>query len=200
MPLFNGLHKLNNRYLVMRHGHSLANQRGIIVSHPANGLRGYGLTRTGRDEVLVAIKGSDGLDDTTLIVSSDFQRAHATAAIVAEVLNCTSPIVLDPRLRERHFGDLELTPTDNYPAIWRHDAVDADHHQSGVESVNEVLQRTTSLIADLERAWSDATILLVAHGDVLQILLTAFVGQDARRHRLQAPLANADIRQASLPP
>ena len=33
---------LANRYFVLRHGHSLANEEGIIVSHPDHGVGGYG--------------------------------------------------------------------------------------------------------------------------------------------------------------
>ena len=34
--------RLNNRYFAMRHGHSMANHQGIIVSHPDNGRDNYG--------------------------------------------------------------------------------------------------------------------------------------------------------------
>ena len=40
--------RLNNRYFAMRHGHSVGNQRGTIVSHPENGCGGFGLSELGR--------------------------------------------------------------------------------------------------------------------------------------------------------
>ena len=186
--------QLNNRYYVMRHGHSLGNQQGIIVSHPQNGCAGFGLSEQGRDQVQASLQMDSLLDTNTLIVSSDFNRALESAAITRQALNSKSPIETDIRLRERNFGELELGPDSAYQAVWQHDKQDPDSSHRAVESVNQVMSRVTGLIVDLERRFVDTSLLLVSHGDALQILQTAFAGRDASTHRQLQHLQTAEIR------
>ena len=190
---------LANRYFAMRHGHSQANQRGIIVSRPENGCSGFGLSERGRRQVAEGIAAVSGLDRSTLIVSSDFSRALESARIVHAMLDCTAPVAIDERLRERNFGSLELGPDDAYARVWREDAVDPDSENMGVESANSVTRRVTSLIADYESSHRGVTLLLVSHGDALQLLQTAFLRRDASRHRSLEHLETAEIRRL-MPP
>lgn len=190
--------RLRNRYYAMRHGQSFANLRGIIVSHPENGCREYGLSDLGRRQVIASLAANHSLGENTLIVSSDFERALETARIAHRRLACAAAIVVDERLRERNFGELELTPDSGYAAVWQRDAADPDSHWRGVESPNRVMRRVTSLIADLEVSHRNATLLLVSHGDALQILQTAFHKLDASRHRSLEHLQTAEIRRLDL--
>jgi len=190
--------RLRNRYFAMRHGHSLANLRGIIVSHPENGCGAYGLSDLGRRQVAESLAAGHSLDEKTLIVSSDFERALETARIAHRTLACETPIVIDERLRERNFGELELTSDDGYAAVWTQDSVDPDSSWRGAESANRVMRRVTSLVADYESSHRQATLLLVSHGDALQLLQTAFRKQDASRHRALEHLQTAEIRRLEL--
>ena len=189
---------LRNRYFAMRHGYSLANQRGLIVSHPENGRGAYGLSDLGRRQVADSLAGGPPLDEKTLIVSSDFERALETARIAHRQLGCEAPIVVDERLRERNFGELELGSDQSYPSVWEQDAADPDSNWRGVESPNQVMRRVTSLVADYEASHRDATLLLVSHGDALQILQTAFNRLGASRHRSLEHLQTAEIRLLQL--
>ena len=92
----------------------------------------------------------------------------------------------DDCLRERGFGELELTCDANYEKVWAEDAKDPGHTLWAVEAVRAVLERATSLIARVERAATGRTILLVTHGDVASTLSCAAAGMDLRRHRLCA--------------
>lgn len=66
-------------------------------------------------------------------MSSDFSRAVETAeAIVAEVNSFA--VMTDARLRERFFGALELTSSDNYSKVWAEDLQSSAHTAFGVES------------------------------------------------------------------
>ena len=67
-----------------------------------------------------------------------------------------------------------------------------------VESVMSVIDRTTSLIEELEQKHDNCIIILVAHGDVLQILQTAFLDISPREHRKLPHLKQAEIRRMSL--
>ena len=182
----------------MRHGQSLANLRGIIVSHPENGCGGYGLSDLGRRQVEESLTAGHPLDEKTLIVSSDFERALETAEIAHRRFACEIPIAIDKRLRERHFGELELTSDRGYASVWERDAGNPDSNWRGVESANRVMQRVTSLVADCETRHEGETLLLVSHGDALQLLQTAFRRQDASRHRLLDHLETAEIRALQL--
>jgi broad specificity phosphatase PhoE len=61
-----------------------------------------------------------------------------------------------------------------------------------------VLDRVTALVADLERRHAGRDILLVSHGDTLQILEAGFLRLDPSRHRRLSPLATAEIRELRL--
>ncbi len=187
--------RLNNRYFAMRHGHSMANQQGIIVSHPDNGIDSYGLSELGRKQVKASLRQDDHLDASTMVVTSDFKRARETADIALEMLACKVSIYEESRLRERDFGELELGADDSYSEVWQQDEVNPDSQARGVESVNPVMARVSSVVADYESQYSAATILFISHGDALQILQTAFARLDASTHRRLEHLHTAEIRQ-----
>ena len=60
------------------------------------------------------------------------------------------------------------------------------------------MQRVTAMVSEYEEKLSGRTLLLVSHGDALQILQTAFSKQDASRHRQHAHLNIAEIRELVL--
>jgi probable phosphoglycerate mutase len=182
----------------MRHGHSLANQQGVIISHPARGCREYGLSDLGRRQVVESLADDRELDADTLIISSDFRRALESAQIAHRTLACKMPLTTDERLRERNFGELEAASDTSYAEVWREDARDPDSELHGVESANRVMRRTSALVIDLESRYRDASLLLVSHGDALQLLQAAFCKQDASQHRSLRHLETAEIRPLML--
>ena len=197
MNHLSGVDHLANRFSIMRHGQSKANARGIIVSRIENDRRGdYGLSELGRQQALAAARGC-GLPGNTVIYSSDFSRAWQTAEIVRAQLGALE-IVIAEALRERCFGDWEGSATDNYARVWAADETDSDQVGIGVEPVAAVLDRTTALIVDLDRRYSGRHILLVSHGDTLQILQAAFLRLSPTRHRRLPALRTAEIRQLHL--
>ena len=189
--------RLSNQYYILRHGRSLANDEELIVSDPEQGVPGYGLSEAGRQQVAAAITEAlqnRVLDHTTLIVASDFARARESAEIAAELLG-THDLFLTPKLRERFFGAWDRQHNRHYQNVWDDDALDGMHKRHGVESTREVLARTTSLIRDLEAEYSGRNILLVSHGDALQILQTAFERVEPGRHRFLPHLETGQIRK-----
>ncbi len=188
------LDQLANRYFIMRHGQSLANLQQVIVSHPQNGVDAYGLSEQGMMQVRESVQSNPRLDSGLLIVSSDFRRARESAEIARELLGSTNPLLFDQRLRERNFGEWELTPDSAYPLVWAGDEINPDNNEKGVESPNQVMARVTALVCDYENKYAGATMLLISHGDALQLLLTAFSKQDASEHRRQQHLETAEIR------
>ena len=184
---------LNNNYLIMRHGFSEGNKAKLIVSDPAIGCVSFGLTELGRAQVEAsALKFKQvGISQ---IIHSDFVRAVHTAQIVATCVGC-SAIRPDIALRERFFGDYDGLSDQHYSDVWDNDVNNtAANDRSRVESVMKVRARGLELIESLEQSFLGETILLVSHGDLLQILRTAFEGIPANQHRSLAHHETAEIK------
>lgn len=165
---------LQNTYYLMRHAESIPNVEGLIVSHTENGTQEkYGLSDHGREQAKQAATRSN-LPADTLIYTSDFSRTRQTAEIVAQAIGAPAPI-LATELRERCFGELELGPSTKYHDVWCADVAGQDYGR-GVESLAEVSDRVLRLIEGIEQVHRNKTILLVSHGDTLQ------VAQAAARH------------------
>jgi broad specificity phosphatase PhoE len=187
--------KLHNTYFVMRHGQSEANVAGIIASDPAIGCQQYGLTQTGKQQVSASVKNSPDLGNGVRIISSGFLRTKETAEIAGSVLKTQNPVQYTKELRERFFGDLNGQSDQRYQDVWDLDQQNADHQEYDVESANQVVVRASSLIQQLEKQFiNNEVFLLVAHGDVLQLLQTWFQGVPASQHRELPHLSTAEIR------
>ena len=193
------LMELHNTYFVMRHGQSLANHEELIISTPERGIEGYGLTKEGQEQARVSAEQAESegvLEATAILLSSDFARARETAEIATRVLGAPEPTIT-PLLRERNFGQFEGTHNSNYEKVWKIDAVNASHDGTGIEEVSDVRVRVLRLVHDLEEKYQEKNIVLVSHGDTLQILLTAFVQREPHEHRLLNHLQLAEIRRCN---
>lgn len=149
---------------------------------------------------MIAVVGetqSEALSNQLVVVSSDFKRGTETAEIIHQHFKAKKPLRIDERLRERNFGELNMTSSTNYQKVWSQDALDPNHTTFGCETVSSVLSRTTALIKELEEEFKNEgkVILLVSHGDTLQITMTAFVGVSPQHHRSLDHLRNCDVRE-----
>jgi broad specificity phosphatase PhoE len=186
--------RLENTFYAMRHGQSRANVQGIVVSRIDTDNSGdYGLSDLGRQQARDAASRC-GLGNGTLIYSSDFARARQTAQIVRACL-AAPPVTLVPALRERCFGDWEGTSVANYAEVWAADELDPGHGDHDVEPATAVLARALALVARLDASQAGQDILLVSHGDTLQILQAGLAGIDPARHRSLPHLATAQVRK-----
>ncbi len=187
----------NNRMLIIRHGHSLANKKKIIVSSLKNGQNGYGLTTQGRQEVkdnISIAKLKLNLQKPIEIFSSPFLRTGETSHIIADVLNVKN-IKFDNRISERNFGSLELTNSANYKLVWEKDIQNPYHRLFGVESVGDVLNRTVRLLEFLYKEYCNYTLLLVTHCDVADILICGVIGKNPKYHRQINSIGTGEIRE-----
>lgn len=193
------MEKLKNRYLVLRHGESKANAAEIILSDPEEGIKKkYTLTLEGENQIRRSVEqAKEGglLDGVTIIYSSPFSRSKKSAEISKEVLDIKDEIRFDDRLRERWFGVFDKKDNDNYHRVWNLDKENPKHKEFEVESAQEVQERALSLIKDLEDKYANKKILLVSHGDVLQIMQTGVLNKSAKEHRQLPHLNVAEIRE-----
>ncbi|MBA0688139.1 hypothetical protein Goari_005944 [Gossypium aridum] len=198
---------LRNRYWVLRHGKSIPNEKGLIVSSLENGVRlEYQLASEGVDQAELAgklflkeLKENDIPLENVRMCYSPFARTRHTAEVVASTLNLPFEgpqcrVMED--LRERYFGpSFELLSHDKqqpeslvllgllsfltfvlhpkqYTEIWAMDEKDPFTRPEGGESVDDVASRLASAMATMESEYQGCTILVVSHGDPLQILQT----------------------------
>ncbi|XP_048317762.2 uncharacterized protein LOC107427201 [Ziziphus jujuba] len=175
---------LRNKYWVLRHGKSIPNERGLIVSSMENGTNPeYELASEGVNQAQLAgelfqkeLKENNIPLENVRICYSPFSRTAHTAKVVASVLNipfegAQCKVIED--LKERYFGPtFELMSHDKYTEIWDLDEKDPFMRPEGGECVNDVVSRLVRAMTTMESQFRGCTILVVSHGDPLQILQT----------------------------
>ncbi|MDE2116714.1 MAG: class I tRNA ligase family protein, partial [Patescibacteria group bacterium] len=159
-----------NSYVLMRHGESVSNARGVSNSDHRQTDK-YPLTEKGRAEVsarireIAAMNGGKGPD---VIVASDFLRTKETARMIADA--CGMPendIVYDVRLREYGVGP------EREGKSW----AETDKHvrthglYPGMETPAELKKRVFEALFDIDRRYSGKHILIVSHGSPLNTLM-----------------------------
>ena len=194
MTAYSFLSSLRNHWYCLRHGQSEANVQHRIASDPARAVENFGLTATGRQQVTDRFSSPHALNSETRIFCSDFRRAHETAQLAAECLDSCNTVTIDTRLRERYFGDYEANSADLYDTVWQADKQDPQQTLNNVESVASVADRMCDLIKSVDTEFNNQTLLIVSHGDPLQILECCFRGADIATHRELQPLQTAELR------
>lgn len=138
------------------------------------------LTSLGREQAAQAaelIRTDLGGTRVDVVRTSDLTRAVETAAIVAELLGGT--VVIDPRLREQHLGDLEGRPyEETWLAAERHDWSDPNLPVAGGESPDQLRRRMADALTAID---SDQVTVLVSHGDAMRSAITELTITDGDR-------------------
>lgn len=179
------------RLVVIRHGETLWNRETRIQGHTDIPLSPLGVAQAERLAQALAD------EPLTAVYASDLSRARMTAQAVAALHGL--PVNEDPGLRERAFGRFEgLTwqqIDQGYPedaARWRRR--EPDFPVGGGESLIEFSQRCLAAAHRAAAVHRGGSVLLVAHGGVLDCLYRA-----ATRVALDAPrswqLGNATINR-----
>lgn len=180
---------LKNEYFVLRHGESEANAAGLISSNLERGVRTHGLTPKGASQVTSSVneaKRKGWLNNKTMIFSSDFKRAAETADIARQILNAR-PIKFERALRERDLGMFDSKKGLPYTQIWPRTDEEANYHKvKDVEGPQQILSRLARLINKLEEKYTTERLLLVTHGDIIQVLQAAFAGLSSKPEMARA--------------
>ena len=167
------------RIIAVRHGETAWNVDTRIQGH-----LDIALNDTGRWQ---ARQVARALADEPLaaVYTSDLQRAHATAQAIAQASG--APLVAEPGLRERSFGELEGRTFAEIEAElpeqarrWRQR--DPHFAPTGGETLVQLRERIAATTHRLAAQHTEQLIVLVAHGGVLDMLYRLATGLD-----LQAP-------------
>lgn len=166
------------RFIFLRHGETEGNAQRVY-QHPEIPLNLTGLEQAKRAAEYL------GEHSVARILASDMQRAWQTAQAAAEVVR--APVIAEPRLRERWFGDLVGTPSQDLD--WRNEPPNG-------ESLRDFVARTQSGLNDALN--TDDSILLVAHGGPLYVLIFSLGAELLEQHIANAtPLLFEYEAQAS---
>jgi alpha-ribazole phosphatase len=156
------------RLLLARHGRTTWN-----AERRYQGQRDVPLDQEGRLQAdALAHRLSDEPIDA--IYASDLRRAWETAEAIAALQGLR--VQLEPRLREIAFGDWEGLTTDEIEQAspgaimaWRDDPRQAP--PPGGENLDQVTGRVRAAVTDIAASHQDETVLVVAHGGVLRVLV-----------------------------
>jgi broad specificity phosphatase PhoE len=167
-------------FYFLRHGETDWNRDGLM-----QGWVDIPLNETGRAQARDAVPLLEALP-VGLIVASPLARAHETALIINETLK--KPLLLEPGLRERHFGALEGTRW--HDLLGQGGKGGDDPHAlfegpgapcpEGAEDYATFTGRVVRAVAARMAAAPGEGILFVAHGGVCRVLGHALTG-GARR-------------------
>jgi broad specificity phosphatase PhoE len=156
---------------LLRHGLSVANESGVV-----QGQLDYPLSDVGKAQAadLAEYWSSQGRR-FDVIVSSPLLRARQTAEIVGARLSV--PIEFDPRLMERHMGEAQGLPGDEFDRLRKNDARPSPYEpmfDSG-ESYWDLHRRAGDALQDMVRR-QPGEYLVVSHGALLNALLRGLLG------------------------
>ncbi|KAB1207831.1 hypothetical protein CJ030_MR7G024818 [Morella rubra] len=173
-----------NRYWVLRHGMSVSNERGLIVSSMEKGRRaefqlvaeGVKQEKLAGELFLKALMENNIPLENVRICYSSFSRTTHTAKVVASRLNLPfdgPQCKAMEDLKERFLGpSLERKSHDEYPGMRALDVIAADPFMGpeGGESIDDVASRITNAMTAMESEFQDCAVLIVSHGGPLQVL------------------------------
>jgi probable phosphoglycerate mutase len=175
--------------ILIRHGETVWNRE-----HRMQGQHDSPLTEVGvRQAQLLGRRFRD--EKFGALYSSDLGRAHQTAHSIAEATGRS--IVVDKRLRERHFGVFEGLTGDeierNYPQDYlRFKSRDPAYVVTGGESALQFRARCMDCLNELAGRHADERIVVVTHGLVLDMLYRAAYLLALEQPR-PVPLLNASL-------
>ncbi len=157
-----------NHYWIMRHGEAENNVKHVISSRVDNQ---HHLTEVGQKQVLAAAKKLK-TEKIDLIISSDFARTKETAEILKRELSLTDgQIIVDEHLREFNSGDFNNKSIEEYHRYFATTLEKFTKGCPGGENLQQVKNRMTQLLYQLEQKYYGKNILLVSHETPLAMLV-----------------------------
>jgi len=159
------------RLFLIRHGQTAWNNGSRAQGHTDIALDETGLEQSA---LLGEVLRNQGIES---VVSSDLRRSRATAAPIAAATGAA--LRLDPRLRERTFGEWEGHLYSEVAARLHQMGLELgvtlfDARPPGGESVRDVWDRVGPVASEL--ANGTRTVAVVSHGGATALLLSRIIG------------------------
>jgi len=162
------------RLLLIRHGQTEDNHRGVF-----QGQRGSGLNARGREQAtLLGARLARAGIGVHALYSSDLQRARETAEILGQALRLEPSA--DPDLREVSMGAWEgLTRAEiqvRFPDEWSAWQAGVDIRRGGGETYAELGARLTRALERIADRHAGATAAIVSHGAAIKTFTARVLG------------------------
>jgi len=156
---------MNTTIISIRHGETEWNKIGKQQGHLNSGLTALGI-RQAR-----AMASALRYFPIDFFYSSDLGRAIQTSSIISETI--CKKFTPESRLRERSLGILQGLTKKDFNKKYPHDSAklesnDPDYRIPDGESLRDRYMRCISCVEDLSKKHFGKTILIVAHGGVLE--------------------------------
>lgn len=173
------------RVLLWRHGRTAHNASGRL-----QGQVDIPLDDVGRWQARTAAAALTARYRPALIVSSDLSRARATAEALAGQVGLE--LVLDPRVRERSFGDWEGMTSEEIAGRWPDEhaawAQGGEPHRPGGESRADVAQRMREAVTEhADGLDAGETLVVVSHGAAISLAVGALLDLPADWRGITGP-------------
>ncbi|HEX4917190.1 MAG TPA: histidine phosphatase family protein [Limnobacter sp.] len=173
----------HTRFVLVRHGETDWNTEKRFQGHTDIALNSRGVEQANRlSQFFVALAEVNSNHPLLFrhCISSDLQRAHHTALAIAGPSSCA--IELDTRLRERDYGHLSGLTGDEmqHKAPLEFNGLkhrDPHAKLTGGETLHQFYTRVTTAFDTHAQAWAGQTVLLVAHGGVLDCIYRHCTGE-----------------------
>ncbi|MDD5318715.1 MAG: class I tRNA ligase family protein [Candidatus Pacebacteria bacterium] len=159
-----------NRYIVMRHGEAEHNIKRVMISAVD---APYHLTEKGKEQIkdsaeklkeTLKNKNNFGGEKIDVIITSPLVRTRETAELVAKELGLSSKdIVVDDRIHEENFGDLEGKSFDEYWNFYKNPAERLEQGPQNGENLLDIRQRIGDFLYDIDEKYQGKNILVVTH-------------------------------------
>ena len=178
------------RLILVRHGETVENRKGIVQGHTHGTLSKNGV----KQARLVAKRLSDLKID--IIFTSDLRRAKNTAKEIAKY-HPESKFVQDKRLRERAFGLYDGKHKDFVIEKVLQKKSFSYSPPKG-ESFEDVIKRVKSFYKEILKNHAKKTVLVVAHGGILVFFTRLVLGKSLKasiqRSEFQKNTAVTDLK------
>lgn len=181
------------KLILVRHGQCEDNKKGLL-----NGHRDTPLTALGRQQAREAINKLKGIE-IDAVYTSPLQRAKQTAFIIARGIGFSSKVIAHDFLIERDFGVMSGVSISD---ISRH--ISKEYilprgeftyftKAEGSETYPNLIDRVGNLLEELRNTFPEGKVLVVAHGDVND-MIRAYINGWTWEEGLRAPhINNADV-------
>ena len=123
-----------------------------------------------------------------LIITSPLKRARHTAEIINETRKL--PIIIDERIIERNYGDLE-----GKEFKYEYCNLDFDFESVNGESLEKYKARLISFIQDIKSKYQDKKLLIVAHNGVISVLSCILEGNPESNNFEERGVKNGEIKE-----
>ena len=184
---------MTTRLLLVRHGQTAYNAEVRFM-----GQLDIPLDEIGRVQAQAAARRLRS-ERPAAMYCSGLSRAFDTASVIQAAIPSHPELRVDGRLTEGHFGEWQARTYDSIKANdsqrlaeWEADRLHVS--PPGGETLPEIAKRVQAAYTDICAENKDRTVIIVAHGGSLQVLLTIALGVPLE-HYWQLWVSNASVSE-----